>query len=199
MIYTKTGDKGFTSLVEGTRVPKYDIRIETYGSVDELNSYLAVVAEYAKPINMELYEYLKTIQRELFTIQTLLATKDEEMCKKLPQLPSQAIARIEGNIDKIDGELPRLQSFVIPGGSVVSAHTHVARCICRRCERLYVKLASEQPVASEIGVYLNRLSDYLFVLSRFFLKLEGKQEEYFRSVLELIVLMDNALGYSEKD
>ena len=181
MIYTKTGDKGFTSLVEGTRVPKYDIRIETYGSVDELNSYLAVVAEYAKPINMELYEYLKTIQRELFTIQTLLATKDEEMCKKLPQLSSQAIARIEGNIDKIDGELPRLQSFVIPGGSVVSAHTHVARCICRRCERLYVKLASEQPVASEIGVYLNRLSDYLFVLSRFFLKLEGKQEEYWHS------------------
>ena len=181
MIYTKTGDKGYTSLVEGTRVPKYDIRIETYGSVDELNSYLAVVAEYAKPINMELYEYLKTIQRELFTIQTLLATKDEEMCKKLPQLPSQAIARIEGNIDKIDGELPRLQSFVIPGGSVVSAHTHVARCICRRCERLYVKLASEQPVASEIGVYLNRLSDYLFVLSRFFLKLEDKQEVYWHS------------------
>jgi cob(I)alamin adenosyltransferase len=181
MIYTKTGDKGTTSLVGGTRVPKYDIRIETYGTVDELNSYLAVVAECAKPISDKYYNQLKTIQQELFVIQTLLATEDDEIYSKLPQLPSSAIEQMECNIDEMEKTLPRLQSFVIPGGSLVSAHAHVARCICRRSERLCVKLAAEQTISADICIYLNRLSDYLFLLSRMLLYIEGKEECYWHS------------------
>lgn len=181
MIYTKTGDKGSTSLVGGTRVPKYDIRIETYGTVDELNSYLAVVAEHLMPINGLHYEQIKKIQRELFVVQTLLATEDEMLYAKLPQLPVTAIADMEAAIDVMETSLPKLQSFVLPGGSMASAHCHVARCICRRSERLCVKLAAEQTISTEICIYLNRLSDYLFLLSRMILKIEGKEEQYWHS------------------
>lgn len=181
MIYTKTGDKGSTSLVGGTRVPKYDIRIETYGTVDELNSYLAVVAEHLMPISGLHYEQIKKIQRELFVVQTLLATEDEMLYAKLPQLPVTAIADMEAVIDVMETSLPKLQSFVLPGGSMASAHCHVARCICRRSERLCVKLAAEQTISTEICIYLNRLSDYLFLLSRMILKIEGKEEQYWHS------------------
>lgn len=181
MIYTKTGDKGSTSLVGGTRVPKYDIRIETYGTVDELNSYLAVVAESVMPTSTLYYEQIKKIQRELFVVQTLLATEDEVLYAKLPQLPATAIADMEVAIDNMETTLPKLQSFVLPGGSMASAHCHVARCICRRSERLCVKLAAEQTISAEICIYLNRLSDYLFLLSRMILKIEGKEEQYWHS------------------
>ena len=174
MIYTKTGDNGTTSLVGGMRVPKYDIRIETYGTVDELNSYLAVVAEHVMPTSNLYYEQIKKIQRELFVLQTLLATEDEVLYSKLPQLPAAAIADMETTLSK-------LQSFVLPGGSMASAHCHVARCICRRSERLCVKLAAEQTISAEICIYLNRLSDYLFLLSRMILKIEGKNEQYWHS------------------
>ena len=181
MIYTNTGDKGTTSLVGGTRVPKYDMRIETYGTVDELNSYLAVVAEHILPISDTYYNQLKKIQRELFVVQTLLATEDRELYSKLPQLPQSAIADMEAAIDGMESTLPRLQSFVLPGGSIASAHCHVARCICRRSERLCVKLADNETIAPEICIYLNRLSDYLFLLSRMILNIEGKQEQYWHS------------------
>lgn len=181
MIYTKTGDKGSTSLVGGTRVPKYDIRIETYGTVDELNSYLAVVAECVMPASSLYYEQIKKIQRELFVVQTLLATEDEVLYAKLPQLPPTAIADMEAAIDTMETTLPKLQSFVLPGGSMASSHCHVARCICRRSERLCVKLAAEQTISAEICIYLNRLSDYLFLLSRMILKIEGKEEQYWHS------------------
>ncbi len=181
MIYTKTGDKGSTSLVGGTRVPKYDIRIETYGTVDELNSYLAVVAECVMPASSLYYEQIKKIQRELFVVQTLLATEDEVLYAKLPQLPATAIADMEAAIDTMETTLPKLQSFVLPGGSMASSHCHVARCICRRSERLCVKLAAEQTISAEICIYLNRLSDYLFLLSRMILKIEGKEEQYWHS------------------
>lgn len=181
MIYTKTGDKGCTSLVGGTRVPKYDIRIETYGTVDELNSYLAVVAECIMPISTLYYEQIKKIQRELFVVQTLLATEDEVLYAKLPQLPITAITDMEAVIDAMETALPKLQSFVLPGGSMASAHCHVARCICRRSERLCVKLAAAQTISAEICIYLNRLSDYLFLLSRMILKIEVKEEQYWHS------------------
>ena len=181
MIYTKTGDKGTTSLVGGTRVPKYDIRIETFGTVDELNSYLAVVAEHVLPISNTHYNQLKKIQRELFVVQTLLATEDQDLYFKLPQLPQSATADMETAIDEMEKVLPRLQSFVLPGGSIASAHCHVARCICRRSERLCVKLADKETIAPEICIYLNRLSDYLFLLSRMILNIEGKQEQYWHS------------------
>ena len=181
MIYTKTGDKGTTSLVGGTRVAKYDIRIETYGTVDELNSYLAVVAEHVMPTSNFYYEQIKKIQRELFVVQTLLATEDEVLYAQLPQLPATAIADMEAAIDSMETTLPKLQSFVLPGGSMASAHCHVARCICRRSERLCVKLATEQTISAEICIYLNRLSDYLFLLSRMILKIEDKSEQYWHS------------------
>ena len=114
-------------------------------------------------------------------VQTLLATEDEMFYAKLPQLPVTAIVDMEAVIDVMETSLPKLQSFVLPGGSMASAHCHVARCICRRSERLCVKLAAEQTISTEICIYLNRLSDYLFLLSRMILKIEGKEEQYWHS------------------
>ncbi len=182
MIYTKTGDEGTTSLVGGTRVPKYDDRIEAYGAVDELNSYIGLVAATCdKTVDVLYIEQLKGIQRKLFIVQTLLGTEDKVLYQKLPQLPLDAITTLENYIDAMEIQLPKLNSFIIPGGSILSAHTHIARCICRRSERRCIKLAAHQTIATEICIYLNRLSDYLFVLSRMFLLLERKKEDVWKS------------------
>lgn len=181
MVYTKTGDKGTTSLVDGKRVLKCDKRVESYGTVDELNSYIGLVAEYAENISPKHYAELKQIQNELFTIQTLLATESEEMRHKLPQLSPNAVSTLESSIDAMTAELPQNKAFIIPGGSVASTHCHVARTICRRAERCCVLLAQEQTVEDELLMFINRLSDYLFVLSRMLLKLENKNEHYWQS------------------
>lgn len=180
MVYTKTGDKGTTSLVGGTRVQKCDDRVEAYGTVDELNSYIGLVAEMAQPISEKYYNELKRIQNELFMVQTLLATEDPQWLAKLPQLPADAVLTLEHSIDQMTAELPQNKAFIIAGGSTLSAHTHVARTICRRAERCCVRLNNAQPVNENLLSYLNRLSDYLFVLSRHFLLLENKNEHYWQ-------------------
>lgn len=178
MVYTKTGDKGETSLVGGTRVKKCDLRVEAYGTIDELNSHVGVVAEFAKSINASLYHLLKQIQDNLFVVQTLLATEDEALYQKMPQLPANATLQLEQAIDAMTQQLPKNNAFIIPGGSMAGAQCHVARTVCRRAERCMVRLHQESPIESQLCCYVNRLSDYLFVLSRILVLEEGRDEDY---------------------
>lgn len=178
MVYTKTGDKGTTSLVGGKRVSKCDPRVESYGIVDELNSHVGLLAEYALPIDKEIYDQLKAVQDDLFSIQTLLATEDEALYAKMPQIGDSDIKRLEQWIDTTEASLPKLRSFVTAGGSVAGAQAHVARCVCRRAERRVVEMTERCRVAPEIMGYLNRLSDYLFVISRKLVVSEGKEETF---------------------
>ncbi len=178
MIYTKTGDSGTTSLVGGTRVLKCDIRVEAYGTVDELNAHIGLLAEMVKSIDSPHYEALKQVQRNLFIVQTLLAT-EKEVKFELPQLPADAVEDLEHRIDKLQESLPPFLSFVIPGGTMASAQCHVARTVCRRAERCIVKLRQEAEVDSRVASYVNRLSDYLFILSRELVLSQGAEESLF--------------------
>lgn len=165
-IYTKTGDKGQTSLIGGTRVPKHHLRIEAYGTVDELNSWIGLLRD--QQIDDHSITSLIEIQDRLFTIGSLLAEDPEGSRMELPPLQEEDVLFLEREIDRMDGILPSLRSFVLPGGHSVVSYTHIARSVCRRCERNVSHLSENSPVDQRIGVYLNRLSDYLFVLSRFF-------------------------------
>ena len=178
MIYTKTGDKGTTSLVGGTRVPKFHPRVEAYGTVDELNAHIGLLAEMIKSADSSQYKLLKEAQRNLFIVQTLLAT-EKEVNFELSQLPDNAVADMEHNIDCLQATLPPFRSFVIPGGTMAAAQCHVARTVCRRAERRIVQLAQEAEVGSQITCYINRLSDYLFVLSRHLVLSQGAEESLF--------------------
>lgn len=173
-IYTKTGDKGETSLIGGVRVPKYHLRIESYGTVDELNSYLGLIADTNK--SAEMNKVLHEIQDRLFTIGSVLASDPEKSKMKIPDVHESDIEFLESHIDKMDDQLPQLKSFILPGGNIVASHCHVARCICRRAERLVVHLSSETEVPDVIIRYLNRLSDYLFTLARFVVHEAGDNE-----------------------
>lgn len=168
-IYTKSGDKGQTSLVGGTRVSKSDQRIEAYGTVDELNSALGVVASLHSLYTV----FLNDIQHKLFNIGSTLAAEND-LKFELPSVDLEDIAVLEKEIDRINSGLEPLKNFILPGGSLLSAHTHIARCICRRAERRVVEL--DEPRFSIHVQYLNRLSDYLFILSREWLRVEGKPE-----------------------
>ena len=163
-IYTKTGDKGETSLIGGVRVPKYHLRIESYGTVDELNSYIGLVKDMITVANAK--EVLYEIQDRLFTIGSVLASDPEKSKMKIPDLHETDVELLEKEMDAMDENLPELRSFILPGGHPAVSTAHVARCICRRAERLVVHLSNESQVPEIIAVYLNRLSDYLFVLSR---------------------------------
>lgn len=163
-IYTKTGDTGNTSLIGGVRVPKYHIRIESYGTVDELNSYIGLIKDSL--VNEATRTILLEIQDRLFTIGSLLASDPDKSKMTVPDLYEKDIELLETQMDEMDKTLPELKSFVLPGGNIVASHCHVARCICRRAERLVVHLASETEVNPIIIKYLNRLSDFLFMLSR---------------------------------
>ena len=163
-IYTKTGDKGETSLIGGVRVPKYHLRIESYGTVDELNSYIGLVKDMITDANAK--EVLYEIQDRLFTIGSVLASDPEKSKMKIPDLHETDVELLEKEMDAMDENLPELRSFILPGGHPAVSTAHVARCICRRAERLVVHLSNESQVPEIIAVYLNRLSDYLFVLSR---------------------------------
>ncbi len=176
-IYTKTGDKGSTSLIGGVRVPKSHIRIEAYGTVDELNSQLGLVADMAN--RERITHWIREIQDRLFTIGSELATapnKDVKM--KLPDLHSEDIQYLELQIDSINEELPEMRSFILPGGHVAASACHVARCICRRAERICVGMSEEQqePIPGLIIPYLNRLSDFLFVLARYIVHINKGEE-----------------------
>jgi cob(I)alamin adenosyltransferase len=173
-IYTKTGDNGETSLIGGARVPKYHLRIESYGTVDELNSYLGIIKDLSTDNDRKslLYE----IQDRLFTIGSELACDPEKARMKVPDLYLADIERLEHEIDKMNEVLPELKSFILPGGNILASNCHVARCICRRAERLVVHLATESNIPDLVITYLNRLSDFLFVLSRMVVY-ENKGEE----------------------
>lgn len=163
-IYTKTGDEGLTSLIGGTRVPKYDLRIESYGTVDELNSYIGMIRDH--DIDVKQKDVLKEIQDRLFTIGAALASDPEKSKMKIPDLHLSDITFLENQIDEMNLVLPELKHFILPGGSPVVSFCHVSRCVCRRAERIIVHLKAESFVEEKIVVYLNRLSDYLFVLAR---------------------------------
>ncbi|GAB4183424.1 MAG: cob(I)yrinic acid a,c-diamide adenosyltransferase [Thermoflexibacter sp.] len=163
-IYTKTGDKGDTSLVYGTRVRKNDMRIDSYGTVDELNAYIGLLRDQA--VNEQRKDILKEIQDRLFTIGASLATEPNKDRKKIPDLYETDVELLEKEMDKMDADLPELRHFVLPGGHESVSFCHVARTVCRRAERICVALSREVEVDDLIIKYLNRLSDYLFVLSR---------------------------------
>lgn len=163
-IYTKTGDKGQTSLIGGTRVPKFDIRIESYGTVDELNSHIGLIRDQS--IDSNTREVLIEVQDRLFTIGSLLAADPEKNKMTLPQISEKDIELLESEIDKMNETLPEMKFFVLPGGHTTISFCHIARCVCRRAERCVLKLNEQAPVNELIYKYLNRLSDYLFVLSR---------------------------------
>jgi cob(I)alamin adenosyltransferase len=163
-IYTKTGDQGITSLLGGVRVPKSDLRIDAYGTLDELNSYVGLLRD--QEVNKKRSELLKSIQDRLFTIGADLATVPGKDKVKKPDLHPEDVEVLEKEMDAMDAELPMLTSFILPGGHTAVSFCHLARTVCRRSERIVVELASEEPVAELIIQYLNRLSDFLFVLGR---------------------------------
>ncbi|MCC9168747.1 cob(I)yrinic acid a,c-diamide adenosyltransferase [Pontibacter harenae] len=164
-IYTKTGDKGTTALIGGTRVAKSHLRIEAYGTVDELNSYVGLVRD--QEVNNDRASILKEIQDRLFTIGATLATdpgKDVKMAT--PDLHEEDVQLLEQEIDIMMAEVPPLRAFVLPGGHQSVSFCHVARCVCRRAERIVIHLQEESFVEDLVIKYLNRLSDYLFALCR---------------------------------
>jgi len=167
-IYTKTGDKGTTSLFGGTKVPKSHLRIEAYGTVDELNSFIGLLGDQlAQPDFADTRDMLHEVQDRLLTIGAGLAT-EKEPAYKMPVLIPEDTVGLEKAIDAMDADLPPLKSFVLPGGHVAVSTAHVARCVCRRAERCCVRMQEEQIGLNPLILqYLNRLSDYLFTVARF--------------------------------
>lgn len=170
-VYTKTGDAGTTALFGGTRVPKHHIRIDSYGTVDELNSFIGLIRD--QEIDVRSKEILIHIQNKLFTVGAVLATDPEKMILKngkerlnIPKINEEDIELLENEIDKMETELPPMTHFVLPGGHTTVSHCHVARTVCRRAERLVTALYEIEPFDKHTLKYLNRLSDYLFVLAR---------------------------------
>lgn len=166
-IYTKTGDTGETSLFGGRRVWKNNIRIAAYGTVDELNSILGIALTEIK--NAELKEVIKSIQNELFTVGSDLAAPLEKSTSnfRIPRIEAASSNRLEDLIDEFNLQLPELRNFILPGGTKGAAILHNARTVCRRAEREVVELSQNEEINKEIEVYLNRLSDLLFVLARY--------------------------------
>jgi cob(I)alamin adenosyltransferase len=170
-IYTKTGDKGTTALFGGTRVPKHHIRIDSYGTVDELNSHLGLIRD--QDIDVHSKTILQGIQDKLFTVGAVLATDPEKAILKngkerlnIPKISEADIELLEKEMDAMNLELPEMTHFVLPGGHQTVSFCHIARCVCRRAERLASALNEIEPFQPETLIYLNRLSDYLFVLAR---------------------------------
>ncbi len=175
-IYTKTGDKGSTSLIGGVRVPKHHIRIESYGTVDELNSFLGMVNDMCD--NKKISDWIREIQDRLFTIGSVLATNpDKDVKMKLPDLHDSDVQWLEQRIDEMNESLPEMYAFILPGGNLAASTCHVARCVCRRAERICVHMQEEKEYIPELIImYLNRLSDLLFVLARYISHINGVQE-----------------------
>ena len=166
-IYTKTGDLGKTSLIGGTKVPKSNIRIEAYGTIDELNSYIGLTSDHLSHEHSK--AILKEIQDRLFTIGSSLACDPEkEPLMKIPDLKESDIELLEKEIDEMNAELPPMRSFILPGGHIAISTAHVTRCVCRRAERLCVNMQENDLFVDPLVIkYLNRLSDHLFVLARY--------------------------------
>jgi cob(I)alamin adenosyltransferase len=172
-IYTKTGDKGKTSLIGGTKVPKNHLRIESYGTIDELNSFIGLLNDQLETLpnaGLPADSYLlREVQDRLFTIGASLACDpDKEPKLKIPDLKEEDITRLENEIDRMNEELPPMKSFILPGGHVAVSTAHIARCVCRRAERICVHMQEEGLFIEPIVLkYINRLSDYLFVAARY--------------------------------
>ena len=163
-IYTKTGDQGTTALFGGKRVSKADLRIETYGTVDELNSWIGLLRD--QDVNSKRKDFLVDIQDRLFTVGSILATEPGNTKVKIPSLSNDDVLALEQSIDMMDAELPAMKSFILPGGHQSVSFCHITRTVCRRSERLVIALNNHEPVSELVIQYLNRLSDYLFVLAR---------------------------------
>jgi cob(I)alamin adenosyltransferase len=163
-IYTKTGDQGTTSLFGGKRVSKSDLRIDTYGTVDELNSWIGLMRD--QEVNAKRKNVLLEIQDRLFTVGSILATEPGNTKVKIPHLTEDDIIFLEKEIDVMDAELPPMRFFVLPGGHVSISNGHITRTVCRRAERLTIALNTIEPIDLLVIKYLNRLSDYLFMLTR---------------------------------
>jgi len=183
-IYTKTGDKGTTSLIGGTRVGKDDIRLETYGSFDELSAFVAVLSD-SEGMEQHDIEVMDKIQNCLLVLESCLALESREethgraseMSKYIPQLTEDDVLFLEGEIDAINAQLEPLKSLVIPGGNMLSSRCHVCRTVCRRAERNLVRMGREYEVDENIRRFVNRLSDYFFILSRLLMKRSGNAEK----------------------
>lgn len=173
-IYTKTGDQGRTSLVGGKRVPKTDLRIEAYGTVDELIAVLGLLREM--DIKKDVSDFLYEVQNQLMITASILATDNQETLNNLPELPEKATISLENAIDQMTEELVSLNKFVIPGGSKAAATCHLARTVCRRAERSVLHIHPFFKEYNPVEKYLNRLSDYLFVLARKILKDQNRPE-----------------------
>jgi len=170
-IYTKTGDQGTTALFGGTRVPKHHIRIQSYGTVDELNSWIGLLRDQG--IENRHREFLLTIQDKLFTVGSMLATESagpEEKGRKgrieIPRVIAGDVTALEDEMDRLDADLPPMTNFILPGGHPVVSYCHIARTVCRRAERMTTLLNEQSPISEIVLIYLNRLSDYLFILAR---------------------------------
>lgn len=190
-LYTRTGDKGTTSLVDGSRVKKNSLRLEAYGTVDELSSSLGTIAADSK-CDAEVKGQILEIQNELFNIGSYLATPspkvssiepekaympgDSERPQNCSSLDSAKLQALEGWIDTLDEQTPKIQAFVLPGGCQLAANAHMARTICRRAERRIIDLADHEYVDPRITEYINRLSDYLFIAARYFNFMQGEEE-----------------------
>lgn len=173
-IYTKSGDKGKTSLVGGTRVKKTHIRLEAYGTIDELNSFIGWLNCEVK--DEEPNRFLSYLQHKLFTVGSFLATETEQISPKAASIiTDDDIAKIEKEIDRMDNNLPKLTRFVLPGGNEAASRAHICRTISRRAERKVYRVAEEFPVDSSVLKFLNRLSDYFFVLARYESNKTGKE------------------------
>lgn len=175
-IYTKTGDKGTTALFGGSRVPKHHIRIDAYGTVDELNSFIGLVADYTK--NNRQQAFLRTTQENLFTLGSILAHDPSKPNLKRPDISTEHVELMEMEVDWIDEQLEPLVSFILPGGHPAVSHAHIARTVCRRAERITTLMKEHEPnaVPDVVLEYLNRLSDYLFNLARLIAKDEQAEE-----------------------
>lgn len=164
-LYTKTGDKGQTSLLGGQKVSKAHLRIEAYGNVDELNSFIGLLRDHEK-VDARIGNQFYWIQENLFSIGSILAAGKEMKGFKMPQISDIEVKQLEVWIDKATAELPELKNFILPGGHEVVSLCHVCRTVCRRAERSIIRLSDEEPVDAFILQFINRLSDYFFVMAR---------------------------------
>ena len=189
-IYTKTGDKGETALIGGKRLLKSELRLEAYGSVDELNSCLGIVGAFAnhlrnqanlEPFCNDLVSQIHSIQNLLFSVGSHLACADAQFAKQLPVFDMGSVTVLELKMDEYTAALPELRNFILPGGSVLAAHLHLARTVCRRAERAVVRLHQKEPISEFIEVYLNRLSDFLFVAARYANFQQGQSDIVWKS------------------
>lgn len=167
-IYTKTGDTGTTSLVSGQRISKSHIRLDAYGSIDELNSHIGLlISTLTQELSLPVSSFLKRTQNQLFNIGSHLANTDPQLAQKLPEISIKWIKDIEQEIDSMSQTLPELKNFILPGGVLPAAQAHIARTVCRRAERDCCRLLEHESAHNSIIPYINRLSDYFFVLARY--------------------------------